>query len=135
MGFFYVGGKTANSVNGYCKIGQTGTALNQRIGMLRYTEKNFCLLRSLELPNATKPERLTVESVVRLALERDGYQHLQNDHFSMAINKDSKADIYNTFADKAIAYAVQACQQYNIEYNEPQAGNPNQRKTVKHRKK
>ena len=135
MSFFYVGGKTANSVNGYCKIGETGMRLAQRISLIRYTEKNFCLFQYIELPNATKAERLVVEAVARLALEREGYIHTQNDHFNMPINKESKADIYNAFADKAVKYAILACELFNIEYNEPQAGNPNQRKTVKHRKK
>lgn len=134
-GFFYVGGKTANSVNGYAKIGETGMALSQRIAMIRYSEHNFMLLQYIALPNATKAERLMIESFVRLALERDEYTHTQNDHFTMPITKNSKIDIYNAFADKAINYAIQACKMFNIEYSEPQSGKPNQRKTVKHRNK
>ena len=133
-GFFYVGGKTANSVNGYVKIGETGMSMAQRTAMLRYSEKNFCLLRYIELPNATKAERLMVESFARLNLERNGYLHMQNDHFTFTMDKNSKANLYSDFADKAIEYAIQACKLFGIEYSEPQVGNPKQRKTVKHRK-
>lgn len=133
-GFFYVGGKTANSVNGYVKIGETSTSINQRIAMLKQSEHNFYLLQYIALPNATKAERLMVESFVRLNLERDGYTHTQNDHFTFAMNKGNKAELYNAFADNAIKYAVQACKLFGIDYSEPKTGNPNQRKTVKHRK-
>lgn len=133
-GFFYVGGKTANSVNGYVKIGETSISINQRMAMLRQSEHNFCLLQYIALPNATKAERLYVESFVRLNLERDGYTHTQNDHFIFPMSKDSKTELYNAFANNAIRYAVQACKLFGIDHSEPKTGNPNQRKTVKHRK-
>lgn len=52
-GFFYVGGKTANSVNGYVKIGETGMSMTQRTAMLRDIAKKTsasCVILNCRMP-------------------------------------------------------------------------------------
>lgn len=133
MGFFYVGGKTNQRVNGYGKIGETNLKyLSQRIGCIRQKEGNFFVFKYLELPNSTQAVTRSVEGHVRFMLERDGYKNIQNDHFEWKTTSEQKMRDYTEFAEKAISYAEQYCNMVGIEYIVKE-GNPNARKTCRHK--
>ena len=70
MGCFYVGFDYKNRVNGYLKIGESGKKTPaQRLFTIRQTDSFECL-GYLLLENDTKPERLFIESYVRMKLDQ-----------------------------------------------------------------
>ena len=116
MGYFYIGYNFTNKNEGYCKIGETGRAnLFSRVKELEHIE-NFSLLEYIYLPNATKAQRLFVESYVRRKIEQNDhifFQHCKLDHFYFNL---INGDMLTTFKIKALAYALEACELAKIKY-------------------
>ena len=119
MGCFYTGFDYKNRVNGYFKIGESGKKTPaQRLFTIRQTDSFECL-GYLLLENDTKPERLFVESYVRMKLDQTFAEltHVQNDHFTYAIeSKERKYIQAQKFADAAINFAIEACEIANVKY-------------------
>lgn len=134
MGYFYTGAKTNQRINARGKIGETNQKyITGRIGQIRKDEGNFFLLKYLEIPNSTSAMTKAIEGHARYMLEKDGYKHVQNDHFVWTTTKEEKMNDYNVFSEKAITYAKQYCDFMGITYIECE-GNPNARRTIKPRK-
>lgn len=133
MGFFYVGGKTNQRVNGYGKIGETNLKyLSQRVSNIRQKEGNFFVFKYLEIPNSTQAITRAVEGHVRFMLERDGYKNIQNDHFEWKTTSEQKMNDYMAFAELAISYAEQYCKMFDIAYTLKE-GKANARRTCRHK--
>lgn len=119
MGCFYTGFDYKNRVNGYFKIGESSKKTpSQRLSAIRQKE-NFECLGYLLLDGDTKPERLFIESYVRMKLDQTFAEitHTQTDHFTYAIKSKGKNCIQvQTFADAAIKFAIEACNIANVKY-------------------
>lgn len=116
MGCFYTGFDYKNRVNGYFKIGETsGKTPAARLARIRHDDAFMCL-GYLELKSETKAERLFVESYVRMMLEKQGFQHSQNDHFLYGIEKGRKYEQAEEIAKLALDLAKEACNLANIKY-------------------
>ena len=119
MGCFYVGFDYKNRTNGYLKIGESGKKTPaQRLFTIRQTDSFECL-GYLLLENDTKPERLFVESYVRMKLDQTFIEltHVQNDHFTYTIeSKERKYIQAQKFAEAAINFAIEACEIANVKY-------------------
>lgn len=119
MGCFYTGFDYKNSINGYFKIGESSKKTpSQRLSAIRQTD-NFECLSYLLLEGDTKPERLFVESYVRMKLDQTFTEltHTQNDHFTYTIeSKARKRTQAKKFADEAIKFAIEACKIANVKY-------------------
>lgn len=133
MGYFYVGGKTNQRVNGYGKIGETNQQyLSQRVGKIRQDEGNFFVFKYLWLPDSTQAVTRAIEGYVRMMLERDGWENIQNDHFEWKTTKEEKMNDYLIFANAAIKHAERFCEMMDIPYTTKE-GNPSARKTCRHK--
>ena len=119
MGSFYVGFDYKNRVNGYFKIGESSKpSPAQRLAQIRQTDCFQCL-GYLVLKNETKPQRLFIESYVRMMLEQNVPEltHTQNDHYTYRItSKDEKYPQAWKFAKTALIYAEDACRIANVEF-------------------
>ena len=119
MGSFYVGFDYKNRVNGYFKIGESAKpSPAQRLAQIRQTDCFQCL-GYLVLKNETKPQRLFIESYVRMMLEQNVPEltHTQNDHYTYRIiSKDEKYLQAQKFAEIALTYAEDACRIANVEF-------------------
>ena len=134
MGYFYVGAKTNQKINAKGKIGETNQKyISGRMGQIRKDEGNFFLLKYLEIPNSTSAMTKAIEGHARYMLEKEGYKHIQNDHFIWITTKEQKMIDYKIFSDKAIEYAKQYCDFMGISYIEHE-GNSKARRTHKPRK-
>ena len=83
--------------------------------------KSICFqcLGYLVLKNETKPQRLFIESYVRMMLEQNVPEltHTQNDHYTYRItSKDEKYPQAWKFAEIALTYAEDACRISNVEF-------------------
>lgn len=119
MGVFYAGFDYKNRKNGYFKIGETsGSTPAQRLSQIRRIDSFQCL-GYIILINETKPQRLYVESYVRMKLPQEcpELQPTQNDHYFYSIlSKDTKYSQAQHFADVALKLAIEACEKENISY-------------------
>jgi hypothetical protein len=117
MGCFYTGFDYKNRKNGYFKIGETsGKTPAARLSQIR-TGDSFQCLGYLILHNESKPERLFVESYVRMMMSKK-YEHTQNDHFLYRIeSKERKYPQAFEMANEALEYAKTACSLANIDYD------------------
>ena len=116
MGCFYVGFDYKNRKNGYFKIGETsGKSPAQRLAVIRQYD-SFQLLGYLVFEDDTKPQRLFVESYVRMKLAEQ-YEHTQNDHFLYNITPGAKYEQAEAIASMAMRYAEEACKFGNIPYH------------------
>lgn len=116
MGCFYTGFDYKNRKNGYWKIGESSKSTPaQRLAQIRQSDSFQCL-GYLILINDTKPQRLFVESYVRMKLESIGLEHTQNDHFLYAIRSDGKYEQADEIAKKSIDFAIEACKIAGIQY-------------------
>ena len=119
MGCFYTGFDYKNRVNGYFKIGESGKKTpSQRLSQIRRTDSFECL-GYLLFENDSKPERLFIESYVRMKMDQvfDELTHTQNDHYLYTI--ESKEEKYNQaqkFADAALDFAKEACEIAKVKY-------------------
>lgn len=135
MGYFYIGGKTNNSVNGYLKIGETNQKqLSKRIALIRYQEGNFVVFKYLDIPGSTPAMTRAIEGHVRFMMERDGWNQVQNDHFTVDMRDKDKAEIFQVFTASALKYAEAYCQMVGITY-EVKDGDPKAKRNHKPRKK
>ena len=115
MGCFYVGFDYKNRKNGYMKIGETsGKTPAARIAVIRHSDC-FQLLGYLVFEDETKPQRLFVESYVRLKMA-EHYEHTQNDHFLYAIKQGAKYEQAYDMAREALTYAEEACAMAKVKY-------------------
>ena len=86
MGCFYVGFDYKNRKNGYMKIGETShNTPAARLANIRQYD-SFQLLGYIVMEAETKPQRLFVESYVRMKMA-EHYEHTQNDHFLYSIQQ------------------------------------------------
>lgn len=118
MGCFYTGFDYKNRKNGYFKIGETGKATPAaRLSQLRRDDCFQCL-GYIILKNESRPERLFVESYVRMMMaENPQLTHTQNDHYLYVIeSKERKYAQAQEFADEALRYATEACQMKGIQF-------------------
>lgn len=119
MGCFYAGFNYKSTVSGYFKIGESSKKTpSQRLSAIRQKE-NFECLGYLLLENDTKPERLFVESYVRMKLDQtfEELTHIQNDHYIYTIKSEKKKCIQaQNFADAAIKFAIEACKIARVKY-------------------
>ncbi len=119
MGCFYTGFDYKNRVNGYFKIGESSKKTpSQRLSAIRQKDSFECL-GYLLLDGDTKPERLFIESYVRMKLDQTFAEltHTQNDHYTYAIeSKERKYTQAQEFADAAIKFAIEACEIANVKY-------------------
>lgn len=119
MGCFYMGFDYKSRVNGYFKIGESSKKTPaQRLTQIRQTDSFECL-GYLMFENDTKPERLFIESYVRMKIDQAFAEltHIQNDHYTYKIeSKERKYAQVQEFADAAIAFAIEACKIANVEY-------------------
>lgn len=118
MGFFYTGYNYQQKKYGKFKLGESGkTRLNDRLSQIRLAEGNFECLGYLILKDETRTQRLFVESYARMMMEKEPeLTHIQNDHFTYEISKGRKKEQAQTIANKALSYAITACEMANIEY-------------------
>lgn len=135
MGFFYIGGKTNNSVNGYVKIGESNKKyLSSRVAQIRKKQGNFVIFKYLEIQNSTCAMTRAIEGHVRFVLENAGYVLVGNDHFAFPITPNNKKEKYQKFTEIALQAAYQYCEMMKIEY-EIKDPNPKARKTCRKKKK
>ena len=118
MGYFYTGYNFQQKKYGKFKLGETGKArLNDRLSQIRLTETNFECLGYLILKNETHTQRLFIESYSRMMMEKEPeLTHIQNDHFTYEIIKGHKAAQAQAIANKALSYAITACEMAEVEY-------------------
>ena len=64
------------------KIGETKQAISQRKSEIRKIDKNFKIYNYIEF-KSTKNERLMVEAILRVELEKRGYNFYGNDHIEI----------------------------------------------------
>lgn len=119
MGCFYTGFDYKNRVNGYFKIGESSKKTpSQRLSAIRQKDSFECL-GYLLLEGDTKPERLFIESYVRMKLDQTYAEliHTQNDHYTYTIeSKERKYAQAQEFTDTAIKFAIEACKIANVKY-------------------
>ena len=111
MGCFYTGFDYKNRKNGYFKIGETEkNTPAARLSAIRSTDSFQCL-GWIRLLNETKAQRLYIEAYVRMMMEKHPeLTHTQNDHYLYVIkSKEEKYSQAQSYADLAIAYAINAC--------------------------
>ena len=118
MGYFYTGYNYLQKKDGYFKLGETGKAnLNDRLSGIRLKEGNFECLGYIILKHETRTQRLYVESYARMMMEKEpNLIHIQNDHFAYDIQKGHKKEQAQAIANKALAYATEACEFAQVEY-------------------
>lgn len=118
MGYFYTGYNYQQKKYGKFKLGETGKArLNDRLSCIRLTEGNFECLGYIILKDETRTQRLFVESYSRMMMEKEpNLTHVQNDHFVYDIKKGHKKAQAQTIANKALGYAIRACEMAGVEY-------------------
>lgn len=118
MGYFYTGYNFQQKKYGKFKLGETGKArLNDRLSQIRLTETNFECLGYLILKNETRTQRLFIESYSRMMMEKEPeLTHIQNDHFTYEIIKGHKTAQAQAIANKALSYAITACEMAEVEY-------------------
>lgn len=115
MGCFYVGFDYKNRKNGYLKIGETSAnSPANRVANIRHYD-NFQLLGYIVMQGESKPQRLFVESYVRLKMS-EHYKHTQNDHFLYSIEQGAKYEQAYAIAKEALAYAEEGCAIANVQY-------------------
>lgn len=116
MGCFYTGFDYKNRKNGYYKNGETGDATPaKRLARIRHDDCFQCLAY-LILHGETKAERLLLESMVRVKMEKAGYQQVQNDHFLYTIEQGRKYEQAYEIAAKVMEWAKEACEYIGIKY-------------------
>ena len=115
MGCFYVGFDYKNRKNGYLKIGETsGKTPAARLAVIRQYDC-FQLLGYLILNNENTPQRLFIESYVRMKMA-ESYEHTQNDHFLYSIEQGAKYEQAERIAAQALTYAEEACEMAHVSY-------------------
>lgn len=116
----YVGKDTKSKA--YCipKIGQSKDHWQKRENSIRRREedRNFRMMVYLPLFNATKADRLAIESHVRQKMQKYA-QSIGDDHFRFPCKKGMKDKQYEAFALIAIGYAIDACKIYNVQFGFP----------------
>lgn len=116
MGCFYTGFDYKNRKNGYWKNGETGGKTPAaRLAVIRHYDSFQCL-GYLIFHNETKSERLFVESMVRVKMERAGFEQVQNDHFLYKIEEGRKYEQAEEIAKQVMAWAIEACEFIGIDY-------------------
>ena len=118
MGYFYTGYNYQQKLYGKFKLGESGkNRLNDRLSQIRLTEGNFECLGYLILKNETRTQRLFIESYARMMMEKEpDLTHVQNDHFKYMISKGHKKAQAQAIANKALSYAITACEMAEVEY-------------------
>lgn len=119
MGCFYTGFGYRDRKNGHFKIGETGDKTPaKRLSQIRQVETFMCL-GYLVLKGETKAERLFIESYVRVKMAQEpDLHHIQNDHFTYKIiSKDEKYSQAYGIANRALNYAMEACQMQGVKYS------------------
>lgn len=120
MGCFYVGFGYKRRKNGLLKIGETNAPTpSSRFANLRSTEGSFQGLGYIILKNETKPQRLFIESYVRMKLESEFQflHHIKNDHYEYdIISKDTKYSQAEMIGNKALELAKEGCEIAKVEY-------------------
>jgi len=115
MGCFYVGFDYKNRKNGYLKIGETSAkSPAARLANIRHYD-SFQLLGYIVMQGESKPQRLFVESYVRMKLA-EHYEHTQNDHFLYAIEQGAKYEQADRIAHEALQYAEEGCTIAKVQY-------------------
>ena len=116
MGCFYTGFDYKNRKNGYWKIGETSRKTPaQRLAEIRNGDCFQCL-GYLILHDETTAERRLVESMVRVKMERAGFQQVQNDHFVYQIEAGKKYEQAAEIAEIVMHWAMAACDYIGINY-------------------
>lgn len=117
MGCFYVGFDYKNRKNGYFKIGETSKSNPaNRLANIRRTDSFQCL-GYISFEEDTKADRLYIESYVRMKLARvEKMENVQNDHFLYDIQQGHKYEQANAIAEKALQYAIDACEEIGLAY-------------------
>lgn len=117
MGCFYTGFDYKNRVNGYFKIGETDKKTPAaRLNKIRKTDSFQCL-GWLAIKDESHAERLYVESYVRLMMSNHpDLTHTQNDHFLYTIKKGYKYEQAQEYANLALKYAMEACEEIGLDY-------------------
>jgi len=116
MGCFYTGFDYKNRKNGYWKNGETGGKTPaQRLAVIRQSDCFQCL-GYIIMHNETKSERLLVESMVRVKMERAGFQQVQNDHFLYDIEQGRKYEQAAEIAEMIMQWATEACEYIGLDY-------------------
>ena len=118
MGAFYTGFDYKNRKNGYFKIGETQDKTPAaRLSAIRQTDSFQCL-GYLLLKNETLAERRYVESYVRMMMEKTHPEltQVQNDHFTYTIDPTRKYEQAQAYAETALRYAMQCCDENKISY-------------------
>lgn len=116
MGCFYCGFDWRNRKNGYFKIGETSYPTPaKRLSQIRSGDAFQCL-GYIEMIDETKPQRLYVESYVRMKMAEyfNELTSIKNDHFTYQIIQGEKYPQAQKFADAAVNYAIDACNEQNI---------------------
>lgn len=118
MGYFYTGYNFQQKKYGKFKLGETGRPrLNDRLSQIRLVETNFECLGYLILKDETRTQRLFIESYSRMMMEKEPeLTHIQNDHFIYDIIKGHKKAQAQAIANKALSYAITACEMAGVEY-------------------
>lgn len=118
MGYFYTGYNFQQKKHGKFKLGETGRPrLNDRLSQIRLVETNFECLGYLILKDETRTQRLFIESYSRMMMEKEPeLTHIQNDHFIYDIIKGHKKTQAQAIANKALSYAIAACEMAGVEY-------------------
>lgn len=115
MGCFYTGFDWRNRKNGYFKIGESGKKTPaMRLAAIRQTDAFQCLGYLLFI-NDTKPQRLFVESYVRMKMAEQ-YEHTQTDHFLYTIEQGNKYGQATEMTKQALTYAEEACKIAKVQY-------------------
>lgn len=115
MGCFYAGFDYKNRKNGYFKVGESGDKTPAaRLANIRQGDSFQCL-GYLLFENDTKPQRLFIESYVRMKMA-EHYEHTQNDHFLYTIRQGEKYEQAQEMAKEALGYAEEACKMANVKY-------------------
>ena len=115
MGCFYTGFDYKNRKNGYFKIGETEkNTPAARLSQIRQKDAFMCL--GYIQVSGDKPERLFIESYVRLKMSKK-FEHIQNDHFVYKIEKGRKYEQAFEIAEKALKYAIEACEMINVKWS------------------
>lgn len=122
MGSFYIGCYMTGQER-YCetfKIGETShDTPAKRLRMIRVQHGPFACYHYLIMRNTTKPERLMVESYVRMKLDREFNQftHEGNDHFTIKCkNPVQRQKAMTEFSVRALALAVECCELYGLDW-------------------
>ena len=116
MGCFYTGFDYKNRKNGYWKIGETsGKTPARRLASIRQGDCFQCT-GYLILHDETTAERRLIESMVRVKMERAGFEQVQNDHFLYSIEQGRKYEQAAEITMQVIAWAIEACEYIGLKY-------------------